>query len=250
VIERKISIEKGSSRPRRAQRCAEIACIPSLRRISGADMLSRATTRCGNQHWIARMPEQTPEASRGEITDRLLALRQGEPQAWESLVPLVYDQLRVIAHRHLQRESASLPLRTSELVHEAYLKLVDQTRVQWNDRAHFFAVASMVMRRILVNEAHRRHALKHGGGVRDVTLDEAHWISDEDLERIADLDEALTRLEALSPRQSQLLQHRFFGGLTMKESAAAIGVSLATAKRDLRSARAWLALELRGDPLT
>jgi RNA polymerase sigma-70 factor (ECF subfamily) len=157
------------------------------------------------------MPEQTPGASQGEITERLLALRKGESQAWESLVPMVYDQLRVIAHRHLQRENASLPLRTNELVHEAYLKLVDQTRVQWNDRAHFFAVASMVMRRILVNEVHRRRALKHGGGVREVTLDEAHWISDEDLDRIEDLDEALTRLEALSPRQSDLLQHRYFG---------------------------------------
>jgi RNA polymerase sigma factor (TIGR02999 family) len=196
------------------------------------------------------MPERTSEASRGEITARLLALRNGESQAWESLVPLVYHHLCGLARRHLRRENDSLPLRTGELVHEAYLKLVDQTRVRWNDRAHFFAVASMVMRRILVNEAHRRHAQRHGGGVRQVTLDEAHWISDENLDRIADLDEALMRLEALSPRQAQLLQHRYFGGLTLEESAAAIGVSVATAKRDLRSARAWLALELTGEPLT
>ncbi|MGH9261784.1 MAG: ECF-type sigma factor, partial [Acidimicrobiales bacterium] len=133
-----------------------------------------------------------PQVPRGEITERLLALRQGGPEGWESLVPLVYDELRAIAHRHLSRESTSVLLETTDLAHEAFLKLVDQTRVEWRDRAHFFAVASMVMRRILVNEAHRRRALKRGGGARPVPLDDTILpaISDERAETLIALDAA------------------------------------------------------------
>jgi RNA polymerase sigma-70 factor (ECF subfamily) len=197
------------------------------------------------------MPEESPEASRGDITERLVALRQGECRAWESLVPLVYDQLRALAHRHLCREDASVPFRTTELVHEAYLKLVDQTRVQWHDRAHFFAVASMVMRRILVNDAHRRRALKHGGAAQHVPLDEdlLPTISDKQAEKLIALDVALERLGALNERQMRVVEGRFFGGLSNEEIARAFSISPATVKRDWRAARAWLFREL-GEPVS
>jgi RNA polymerase sigma factor (TIGR02999 family) len=117
------------------------------------------------------------------------------------------------------------------------------------DRAHFLALASQIMRNLLVDRARARAAGKRGGGKAPLELQEELWISDVDLDTVTELDEALTRLEALSARQSQLLQHRYFGGLSLEETAAALGVSLATAKRELRSARAWLALELKGERL-
>jgi len=161
----------------------------------------------------------------------------------------VYDRLRELAHRRLGRARLENSLNTTELVHEAYIRLVDAPRVDLPDRAHFLALASEIMRNLLVDRARARLAAKRGGGVRPLDLDEFEWISDENLETVAELDDALKRLEGLSPRQGQLLQHPYFGGLTLEESAAAIGVSLATAKRELRSARAWLALELKGEPL-
>jgi RNA polymerase sigma factor (TIGR02999 family) len=161
----------------------------------------------------------------------------------------VYDRLRELAHRRLGRAPVENSLNTTELVHEAYIRLVDAPRVDLPDRAHFLALASEIMRNLLVDRARSRQAEKRGRGVRPLDLDEFEWVSDENLETIADLDDALKRLEGLSPRQSKLLQHRYFGGLTLEESAAAIGVSLATAKRELRSARAWLALDLKGESI-
>jgi RNA polymerase sigma factor (TIGR02999 family) len=188
---------------------------------------------------------------RGEITDRLLALRDAGSAAWESLVPLVYDQLRVLAHRHLLRESASIPLETSDLVHEAYLKLVDQTLVEWHDRAHFFAVASMVMRRILINEAHRRRAKKRWGGATRVPLDEEALpaVTDDRAEQLIAIDEALERLGAMNERQMRVIECRFFGGLSNEEVGYALSVSPATVKRDWRAARAWLFRELGDLPV-
>jgi RNA polymerase sigma factor (TIGR02999 family) len=141
-------------------------------------------------------------------------------------------------------------LNTTELVHEAYVRLVGAPHIDLSDRAHFLALASEIMRNLLVDRARSHLAAKRGGGMRPVSLDGFEWISEESLETVAELDEALERLGKLSSRQGQLLQHRYFGGLTLAESAAAMGVSLATAKRELRSARAWLALELKGEPLT
>jgi RNA polymerase sigma factor (TIGR02999 family) len=135
-------------------------------------------------------------------------------------------------------------------VHEAYIRLVDAPRVDLPDRAHFLALASRIMRNLLVDRARSRMAAKRGAGKTPIELNEALWFSEENLDSVTELDEALTRLEALSPRQGQLLQHRYFGGLSLEESAAALGVSLATAKRELRLARAWLALELRAKPLS
>lgn len=184
-----------------------------------------------------------------EITGLLIRWGAGEERARDELIPLIYNRLRQLAHYRLRRARRDESLSTTELVHEAYLRLVHAPRLHVRDRAHFLALASHVMRNLLVDRARSRTAVKRGGGNTPLELDEELWVSDENLDSVRDLDEALTRLEGLNPRQSQLLQHRFFGGLSLEESAAALGVSLATAKRELRSARAWLALELDGEPL-
>jgi RNA polymerase sigma factor (TIGR02999 family) len=186
------------------------------------------------------------DPSPGEITERLLALREAGAEAWESLVPLVYDELRALAHRHLRQEPHMSLLDTSDLVHEAYFKLVDQTRVDWQDRSHFFAVASMVIRRILVNSAHQRRAVKRGGGFRRLPLDESVLpaISEERAEMLIALDEALTRLGSADERLQRVVECRFFGGLSNDEVAAVLSISARTVKRDWRAARAWLFREL------
>ena len=143
-----------------------------------------------------------------------------------------------------------ISLNTTGLVHEAYLRLVDASGVDLPDRAHFLALASQIMRNLLVDRVRVRTAAKRGGGKAALELQEAFWISEQDGTAVTELDEALTRLKVLSPRQSQLLECRYFGGLTLEETAAVLGVSLATVKRELRFARAWLALELREKPVS
>jgi RNA polymerase sigma factor (TIGR02999 family) len=184
-----------------------------------------------------------------DITGLLKQWSAGDESAREKLIPLVYQGLHELAHQRLHGAPADASLNTTGLVHEAYLRFVGASRVDLPDRAHFFALASEIMRNLLVDRARGRMALKRGGGQAPVSLHETLAIADKHLDRALELDEALRRLEAVSPRQSELLQHRYFGGLSLEESAAATGVSVATAKRDLRSARAWLALELRGEPL-
>lgn len=184
-----------------------------------------------------------------EVTVLLQRWSAGDASARDQLMPLVYDGLRELAHRRLAGAPFESSLDTTELVHEAYLRLVDARRVDLPGRANFLALASEVMRNLLVDRSRARLAAKRGGGVRPLEIDESEWVSDENLETIVELDEAIKRLAALKPRQGQLLQHRYFGGLTLEESASATGVSLATAKRELRFARAWLALELKGEPL-
>lgn len=206
----------------------------------------------------AIVPSRWPPALRAEVAlasepSQVTLLLQrwtaGDLEARDRLMPLVYDRLRRLAHERLRRRPGEHSLSTTELVHEAYIRLVDAPPLDLPDRAHFLALASQVMRNLLVDRARARTAAKRGGGKAQLELDEAVWVSDEHLDSVAELDEALTRLEAVSPRQGQLLQHRYFGGLSLEESATALGVSLATAKRELRSARAWLALELRGESL-
>jgi RNA polymerase sigma factor (TIGR02999 family) len=184
-----------------------------------------------------------------EVTGLLKRWSAGDERARDQLIPLVYQRLRELAHQRLRGAPAENSLNTTGLVHEAYIRLVDAPRVDLPDRAHFLALASEVMRNLLVDRARARLAAKRGGGQTPLELDETLWVSDENSESVTELDEALTRLQTLSPRQSLLLQHRYFGGLSLEESATAIGVSLATAKRELRSARAWLALELKGERL-
>jgi RNA polymerase sigma-70 factor, ECF subfamily len=188
-------------------------------------------------------------SSSSEVTALLQRWSSGDESARDQLIPLVYERLLELAHRRLGGAPFESSLDTTELVHEAYLRLVDARRVDLPHRANFLALASEVMRNLLVDRARARLAAKRGGGVRPSELDGYEWVSDGNLEAIADLDDALTRLTRLKPRHGQLLQHRYFGGLTLEESATATGVSLATAKRELRLARAWLARELKGEPL-
>jgi len=184
-----------------------------------------------------------------DITGLLRRWNAGDERARDQLITLVYAQLRELAHRQLRGAPAEDSLNTTGLVHEAFLRLADAPQLELRDRAHFLALASGVMRNLLVDRVRARLAAKRGGGESPIELDESLWVPDEKLERVTELDHALTRLEALSPRQAELLQHRYFGGLSLEESATATGVSVATAKRELRLARAWLALELQGDPL-
>ena len=193
------------------------------------------------------MKTDLPLASSGAepITDLLLQLSVGDPSAMDRLFPLVYDELHRMARRALRREHLDHTLGTTGLVHEAYLKLVDQTRVGWRDRAHFFAVAALAMRRILVDYARRHRREKRGGGRRAVSLDESAISLDERAENLMALDEALTRLGALSPRLGRVVECRFFGGLTEEEIAEALGVTTRTVKRDWAKARGWLYQELK-----
>ena len=184
-----------------------------------------------------------------EVTGLLKQWSAGDERARDQLIPLVYERLRELAHHRLRGSPGENSLNTTALVHEAYIRLVDAPRLDLPDRAHFLALASEVMRNLLVDRARARMTTKRGSGKTPLELNETLLIADDDLDTVADLDEALSRLEAVSPRQALLLQHRYFGGLSLEESAAAVGTSLATVKRELRLARAWLALELRGESI-
>jgi len=180
-----------------------------------------------------------------EITRLLRRWSEGDADAFDRLVPIVYDRLRDLARQRL-RGAPGATLDTTGLVHEAYLKLAAAPQVTLRDRGHFLALASRVMRNLLADHARARRAAKRGGGEDALGLiDEAAWMPDDDLDAVTALDEALQRLEALDPRQSRMLEQRYFGGLSLEETAEALGVSLATVKRELRFARAWLAAGAR-----
>ena len=184
------------------------------------------------------------------ITEALQALRNGAPDANDRLARLVYDQLKRIARRQLRAEPVGHTLSTTALVHEAYLKLVDQTRAEWQDRGHFFAVASGAMRRILVDYARRYRAARRGGGehgapMKPVALDQTDIPVDERADALVALDEALERLGQLDERQARVVECRFFGGLTEEETAAALGISQRTVAREWVTAKGWLFRELR-----
>lgn len=184
-----------------------------------------------------------------EVTQMLLRWTEGDEEALDQLVPLVYEQLKRLAHARLRHERPGHTLNTTGLVHEAYLKLIDINRVHWKGRDHFLAMASRVMRRILVDHAHRRKAQKRGGGVPDVEFDEASLLVPEmQAEKVLALDEALHRLEAVHPRPCKAVELHYFGGLTQAEVGRVLGVSQPTAMRDLRFARAWLASVWEEDP--
>lgn len=190
------------------------------------------------------MPEST-----GVITDLLLAHSRGDGEAFSRLVPLVYDDLRRIARRSLRRSWGERTIDTTGLVHEAYLKLVDQTRAGYRDRSHFFAVAARAMRQILVDEARRRSAGKRGGGVTSITLEEErHGGISTDADWLLSLEEALESLARLDPRLPRIVECRFFAGLSEEETAEALGVSTRTVQRDWMRAKAWLREEMGPPP--
>ncbi|MDB4949566.1 MAG: polymerase sigma factor [Gemmatimonadetes bacterium] len=178
------------------------------------------------------------------ITELLLRGRASPGATVEGLLPLVYAELRDMADRQLRRENPGHTLSPTALVHEAYIRLVDQTRVQWQDRAHFFAIASQAMRRVLVDHARRHRAARRGGGVRPLALDEVEIPLQERAEVLVALDEALHRLEALDTRLARVVELRFFGGLTETEAAEVLGVAERTVRRDWVKARGWLLREM------
>jgi RNA polymerase sigma-70 factor (ECF subfamily) len=175
-----------------------------------------------------------------EVTQLLLDWSKGNQAALDRLTPLVYEELHRLAHQHISRERRDHTLQTSALVNEAYLRLIDQRNVHWQNRAHFFSIASRLMRRILVDHARAHHYAKRGGGALRVSLDEAALVSQERAEELVALDEALTSLAAVDPRKCQVVELRFFGGMSVEETAAALGVSAITVKRDWSTAKAWL----------
>ena len=190
--------------------------------------------------------EPAARDDRQSTTDLLVQLRHGNPEAMDQLLPLVYAELRLMAHRQLRAERPGHTLGTTGLVHETYLRLVDQTQVEWKDRAHFLAVAARAMRRVLVDYARRYRALRRGGGLQRVPLTEDATVAERG-EFLVALDQALERLAALNQRLSQVVECRFFGGLTEEETAAALGVTTRTVERDWVKARGWLYVELRAD---
>lgn len=184
---------------------------------------------------------------RGEVTELLSAVRRGENGAMERLVPLVYDELRIAARRQLAGRRQGQTLDTTDLVHEAYLKLVDRSRADWNDRTHFLAASAVAMRHILVDSARRRAAAKRGGKDRRVPLRESMVGADGHAAEILAVDEALTALAEIDPKLAQLVELRFFGGWMIEEIAQLRGVSKRTILRDWRKARALLYRALHGD---
>lgn len=184
----------------------------------------------------------------GEVTILLRRLHDGDDQALERLMPLLYDELRLLARRQLRDERSGHTLSTTGLVNEAYLKLVDQHQLRAEDRAHFFGIAANTMRRILVDYARARRRLKRGGGQRPIPLEEAeHFLSDQEADEVLALDEALDRLTAINPRGGQVVNLRFFSGLTLEETADTLGVSVKTVQRAWIAARAWLRKEVAYD---
>lgn len=184
---------------------------------------------------------QTPTP---EVTALLRQWEAGDHDALNRIVPLVYAELRRIAARRLGGEVSPRSLTPTALVHDAYLRLIDVRQARFRDRAHFLAMASRVMRRLLIDRARARRAARRGGGAEVVEWDDDLVASDARADALVDLDDALTRLESIDPRQGQIVAQRYFGGLSLEETAEVMGVSLATVKRELRFAHAWLATAL------
>jgi RNA polymerase sigma-70 factor (ECF subfamily) len=179
-----------------------------------------------------------------EVTRLLLAWSDGDRAALDQLMPIVYAELRRLASRHLGAERPGHTLQTTALVNEAYLRLVDQNSLQWQNRAHFFAVAARMMRHILVDYARARHNAKRGGRAIKVTLDEAAEVSTERASEMVALDDALTALSEFDQRKSRIVELRFFGGLSIEETAVALEVSPGTVMREWTLAKAWLQREI------
>jgi RNA polymerase sigma-70 factor, ECF subfamily len=174
------------------------------------------------------------------LTGLLLEWREGDKAALDRLTPLVYDELRRIAHRYVQRERDGHTFQTTALVNEAYLRLAGQQKVDWQNRAHFFAVTAQVMRHILIDHARRRHYAKHGGELLQIPIEDAAVMSEQRAAELIALDEALDELAKLDRRKSRVVELRYFGGLTLEETAEVLEVSVMTVRRDWRAAKAWL----------
>lgn len=190
----------------------------------------------------------TSKKSRGEVTRLLRRVENGEERSIDELIPVVYHELRRIAGRRLRTERDDHSLLPTDLVHEAYLRMVVQTDAHWNDRAHFFALASRAMRRILVDHARRHAAARRPGVQGKINIDEAPALSVEPNLALLDLEDALQKLAEVDPRQARVVELRYFGGMTVEETAAVLDVSEATVAREWRAAKLWLRRELLPAP--
>jgi RNA polymerase sigma factor (TIGR02999 family) len=179
-----------------------------------------------------------------EITQLLKDWSSGDQTALDRLMPLVYAELHQLAHQHMRREQPGNMLQTSALINEAYLRLVDQPQIRWESRAHFFGIAARLMRRILVEEARKRNSAKRGGKAIQVSLVDGMDVAQEQAANVVALDDALKSLEAIDSRQSEIVELRFFGGLSIEETAEVLKVSPGTVMRDWTFARAWLRNEM------
>lgn len=184
------------------------------------------------------------QTSTHEVTQLLLDWSNGDKRALNKLMPLVYDELRRLAHRYMSREREGHTMQTTALVNEAYVRLINRKNVQWQNRAHFFAIAAELMRTILVDHARMHASAKRGGGARKLSLEEGLVVSQERAAEVVALDDALHALAALDPKQSRIVELRFFGGLTIEETAEVLKLSVATIKREWSTAKAWLYHEL------
>jgi RNA polymerase sigma factor (TIGR02999 family) len=184
------------------------------------------------------------QTSTHEVTRLLLDWSNGDKTALDKLMPLIYEELRRLAHRYMSRERAGHTMQTTALVNEAYVRLINRKNVHWQDRAHFFAIAAELMRTILVDHARSHATAKRGGRMRKFSLDEASVVSQERAAEVVALDEALTTLAEIDPKQSRIVELRFFGGLTIEETAEVLQLSPATIKREWNTAKAWLYHEL------
>jgi len=194
------------------------------------------------------MQDHPTESGQADVTQLLAQVAEGDAAAVNLLLPVVYNELRRLAGSYLQRERAGHTLQATALVHEAWLRLVDQTRVEWKNRAHFFGVAAQMMRRILVDHARAHVAEKRGAGIAHVSLDDSVEVSSERHAELIAIDEALTELARIDPMKSRIVELRFFGGLSVEEVAAVLNSSTATVNRHWRMARAWLYTHISGGP--
>ena len=185
--------------------------------------------------------------SQQNVTELLGEWRNGDPTALDKLTPLVYDELRRIAHRYVKRERNGHTLQTTELVNEAYTRLIGNHKIEWQNRWHFFGVTAQVMRRILIDHARRRRYAKHGGEARQVSLEGAALMSQQRAAELVALDEALVELAQLDLRKSRVVELRYFGGLSLEETAGVLQISMMTVRRDWRAAKAWLYKRVMSD---
>lgn len=239
-----------------ASACA-VATVDTRDGVSQAAFATQGGARASNGA-CGRQNDRNPgglqpdgnENGRGRAVSSLTALLQawgrGDRAAFEQLVPIVHDELRRLAKRYMSRERPDHTLQATALVNEAYLRLIDLKQIQWQDRAHFFAMSARMMRRILVDFARARRNNKRGGGAARITLDEALHVFEKPGQDLVALDNALTALAAAHPRKSEVVEMRFFAGLSLEETAEALHVSVDTVKRDWRFAKLWLLRELNG----
>ncbi|HYZ83088.1 MAG TPA: sigma-70 family RNA polymerase sigma factor [Bryobacteraceae bacterium] len=186
--------------------------------------------------------------SRNDVTQLLVEWGKGDKAALDQLTPILYDELRRLADSYLRRERDDHTLQPTALVHEAYVKLADQTKLEWQNRAHFFGIAAQVMRHILVDHSRKHNAEKRGAGMPKVPIEEGLMVSKQQSSDIVALDDALKALSVIDERKSKIIELRYFGGLTVEEMAEVLGISVATIGRELRMAQAWLHREMTAPP--